>query len=36
MVGSKTALAGHLKQLGVKCTFIYSITHQEALCGKII
>jgi hypothetical protein len=32
MVGSKTGLVGHLKQLGVKCVFL----HQEALSGKII
>jgi hypothetical protein len=36
MVGSKTGLAVHLKQLGLKCAFLHCIIHQEALCGKII
>jgi hypothetical protein len=36
MVGSKTGLVGHLKQLGVKCVFIHCIIHQEVLCDKII
>jgi hypothetical protein len=36
MVGPKTGLIGHLKQLGVKCVFLHCIIHQKALCGKII
>jgi hypothetical protein len=36
MVGSKTGLVDHVKQLRVKCAFLYCIIHQEALCGKII
>jgi hypothetical protein len=36
MVGSKTGLGGHLKQLGIKCVFLHSIIHEEALCGKIV
>jgi hypothetical protein len=36
MVGSKTGLVGHLKQLGVKCVFLHCTIHQEALSGKII
>jgi hypothetical protein len=36
IVGSKTGLVGHVKQLGVKCVFLHRIVHQEALCGKII
>jgi hypothetical protein len=34
MVGFKTGLVGHLKQLGVKCVFLHCIIHQEALCGN--
>jgi hypothetical protein len=36
MVGSKTGLGGHLKQLGIKCVFLHCIIHQEALCDKIV
>jgi hypothetical protein len=36
MVGSKTGLGGHLKQLGVNCVLLHCIIHQGALCGKII
>jgi hypothetical protein len=36
MVGSKTGLVGHLKQMGVKCVFLHCIINQEALCDKII
>jgi hypothetical protein len=36
MVGSKCGLVSHLKQLGIKCVFLHSIIHQEALCGKIV
>jgi hypothetical protein len=36
MVGSKTGLVGHLKQMGIKCVFLHCIINQEALCGKII
>jgi hypothetical protein len=36
VVGSKTGLMGHLKQLEVKSVFLHCIVHQEALCSKII
>jgi hypothetical protein len=36
MLGAKNGLAGHLKQLGLKCVFLHCIIHQEVLCGKII
>jgi hypothetical protein len=36
MIGSKTGLVGHLKQLGVKQVSLHCIINQEALCGKII
>jgi hypothetical protein len=36
VVGSKTSLVGHLKQLEVKCVLIHCIIHQEVLCGKIM
>jgi hypothetical protein len=36
VLGSRTALVGHLKQLGVKHVFLHCIIHQEARCGKII
>jgi hypothetical protein len=36
MVGSKTRLVGHLKQVGVKCVFLHCVIHQEVLCGNII
>jgi hypothetical protein len=31
VVGSKTGLVGHLKQLGVKCVFLHCIIDQKAL-----
>jgi hypothetical protein len=36
VVGSKTALVGRLKRLGVRYVFLHCIIHQEVLCGKII
>jgi hypothetical protein len=36
MVGSKTGLVVHLKQLVVKCVFLHCIIHQKTLGGKII
>jgi hypothetical protein len=36
MLGSKTGLVGHVKQLRVKWIFLHYTIHQEALCGRII